>query len=31
MNKKFEKASQDFLRLSTKETLFTSKYLVVDD
>jgi len=31
MNKRFEKASQDFLRLSTKETLFTSKYLQVDD
>jgi len=31
MNARFEKASQDFLRLSTKETLFTSRYLTVDD
>jgi hypothetical protein len=31
MNTRFEKASQDFLRLSTKETLFTSRYLSVDD
>lgn len=31
MNLRFEKAAHDFHRLTTKETLFTSRYLEVSD